>query len=165
MKEMKDKEKVSSWIQILRSFSESKHYKKTVFLDSNIFIYSMLKKSDNNDRYNKTLRFLEQLDKHDNEIIISIQVLNEIYNVLTKKYKKPSFEVILKIEEIIEAVTVAPITLETIKKSWWLVNKYNYSYYDSLILASALENECNVLYSEDMHDGHKIDKLKIINPY
>jgi predicted nucleic acid-binding protein len=44
--------------------------------------------------------------------------------------------------------------------------KYNFSYYDSIIVATALENECDVLYSEDMQH-HQIvdDKLTIINPF
>jgi len=44
--------------------------------------------------------------------------------------------------------------------------KYKYSYWDSLILASALENSCSILYSEDMQHGQVIeDSLKIINPF
>ena len=44
--------------------------------------------------------------------------------------------------------------------------KYAYSYWDSLILASALENNCPIIYTEDMQSGQIIeDSLKIINPY
>ena len=42
----------------------------------------------------------------------------------------------------------------------------NYSLYDALIISSALEANCSILYSEDMHHGHCIDKrLKIVNPF
>ena len=45
-------------------------------------------------------------------------------------------------------------------------SKYQYSYYDSLIIATALESKCNILYSEDMHHGQIIENsLKIINPF
>jgi predicted nucleic acid-binding protein len=41
-----------------------------------------------------------------------------------------------------------------------------YSYWDSLILAVALENNCSILYTEDMQDGQMIDdKLRILNPF
>ncbi|MEI6154767.1 MAG: DNA-binding protein, partial [Deltaproteobacteria bacterium] len=44
--------------------------------------------------------------------------------------------------------------------------KYQYSYYDSLIISSALEKKCQILYSEDMQDGQTIEKtLKIVNPF
>ena len=45
-------------------------------------------------------------------------------------------------------------------------SKYKYSYYDSLIIATALESKCKILYSEDMHHGQIIENsLKIINPF
>ena len=56
--------------------------------------------------------------------------------------------------------------IETIKYSWKIRRKYSYSYWDSLIIASALENNCKALYTEDIQDGQIIeDKLTIINPF
>jgi predicted nucleic acid-binding protein len=136
-----------------------------VFLDSNILVYSLLKESNDNEKYIKTLSFIQELENGDNKIIISPQVLNETYNVLTKKYKQQPYEVIIRLKEISSAVIVVPITMETVKRSWLTLNSLNYSIYDSLILASALENECSILYSEDLSDGHIINELKIINPY
>ena len=44
--------------------------------------------------------------------------------------------------------------------------KYNFSYYDSIIVSTALENECNIVYSEDMQHSQIIEnKLTIINPF
>jgi predicted nucleic acid-binding protein len=51
-------------------------------------------------------------------------------------------------------------------KALSLANQYKYSYWDSLIIASALENKCKILYTEDMQDGQIIEgKLKIENPF
>lgn len=61
---------------------------------------------------------------------------------------------------------ISPVTVETVKNSWDLRNKYNYSCWDSLILSSAIENDCAILYSEDMHNSHNIENsLKITNPF
>jgi predicted nucleic acid-binding protein len=47
-----------------------------------------------------------------------------------------------------------------------LKEKYHYSWWDSLVLASALENGCQIVYSEDMQHEQVIeDSLKIINPF
>jgi predicted nucleic acid-binding protein len=47
-----------------------------------------------------------------------------------------------------------------------IMKKFNYSYWDCLILASALENNCTILYTEDMQDGQTVEgKLKILNPF
>ena len=44
--------------------------------------------------------------------------------------------------------------------------KYNYSFYDSLIIAAAIESGCSILYSEDMQHNQLIEeKLKIVNPF
>jgi len=44
--------------------------------------------------------------------------------------------------------------------------KYHYSWWDSLILTSALENNCKIVYSEDMQHGQIIENtLKIVNPF
>jgi predicted nucleic acid-binding protein len=46
------------------------------------------------------------------------------------------------------------------------VGSYKFSYYDSQIIASALEHQCEILYSEDMQDGQVIEHcLRIINPF
>jgi predicted nucleic acid-binding protein len=46
-----------------------------------------------------------------------------------------------------------------------LQGRYKYGFYDSLIIAAALEANCNVLYSEDLQDGQVIDGLVIKNPF
>ncbi|MCY7350108.1 MAG: hypothetical protein LH606_05515 [Cytophagaceae bacterium] len=44
--------------------------------------------------------------------------------------------------------------------------RYGYQFYDSLIIATALQVGCTVLYSEDMQDGQVIDlRLTILNPF
>jgi len=167
---MKDKEPFSWYKELLSSFEQSSFcFNENVFLDSNILIYSLLKESTNNEKHPKTLKLFKKLESQNKEIIISTQVLNEVYNVLVKKYKQDSSETILKLEEITKAIKVAPVDVKTVKTGWKLCENNNYSIYDSLILASAIENGCDVLYSEDMQDGHKVNSegknLKIINPY
>ena len=44
-------------------------------------------------------------------------------------------------------------------------DEYNISYYDSLILSSAINLKCSILYSEDMQHNQKIENLTIVNPF
>ena len=46
-----------------------------------------------------------------------------------------------------------------------LTRRYLLSWYDSLIVAAALEAECGVLYSEDLQHGQKIGNLRVENPF
>lgn len=51
-------------------------------------------------------------------------------------------------------------------KALRLKNKYNFQYYDALIVATALENGCTILYSEDMQHNQTIENtLTIVNPF
>jgi len=59
-----------------------------------------------------------------------------------------------------------PLELETIKLCVSIKEKYSYSWWDSLVLASALENDCAILYSEDLQPNQVIEnQLKILNPF
>ncbi len=65
-----------------------------------------------------------------------------------------------------DVVFVSPLTVKTVRIGWKIKMKYRFSYYDSLIVASALENDCSILYTEDMQNGQLIeDKLRIVNPF
>lgn len=44
-------------------------------------------------------------------------------------------------------------------------SRYLYSFYDSLIIAAALEAGCGNLYSEDLQDRQRIEQLTIVNPF
>jgi predicted nucleic acid-binding protein len=68
--------------------------------------------------------------------------------------------------EIIDSANAVSLSLLTIESCLLLKEKYRYSWWDSLILASALESECALVYSEDMQDGQLIeDRLTIKNPF
>ena len=96
--------------------------------------------------------------------MVSTQVLNELCNVFTKKFSLST----KKIGEIVRAVNlscnVSLVTVDTVEAALGIKERYGYAYYDSLILASALECGCNYLFSEDMSNGQVIDKrLEIVN--
>ncbi len=61
---------------------------------------------------------------------------------------------------------ISVINITTIKLCWKIKKKYAYSYWDSLIIASALESNCSIIYTEDMQDGQILEnRLKITNPF
>jgi predicted nucleic acid-binding protein len=98
---------------------------------------------------------------------ISVQVLNELANVSRKKLRM-SWE---EIDEALAAVRVLcpsalPLTIDTHDAGRRIAAKYGYSMFDGLIAATALEAECDTLYSEDLQDGQVIEgRLTIRNPF
>ena len=70
------------------------------------------------------------------------------------------------VKQIMQSTLTQSVNKSTVELCWEMRIRYHYSYYDSLILASAVESRCTVLYSEDMQHGQVIEKkLKIVNPF
>jgi predicted nucleic acid-binding protein len=68
--------------------------------------------------------------------------------------------------EIDNSLRIVDNSLKTQIKAVRLKGKYGFQYYDALIVATALEHGCNILFSEDMQHGQVIeDSLRIINPF
>jgi len=61
------------------------------------------------------------------------------------------------VDKIALSCVVADIGKSTVYKALDIHSRYGYSYYDSLIIASALESDCKYLLSEDMADNQVIE--------
>ncbi|MHB1661021.1 MAG: PIN domain-containing protein [bacterium] len=131
--------------------------KDKFFLDSNIILYAFGK--DNNKK-----AVAKELIRQ--RLIISVQVISEVSNILFKRF---SFSVpeTKNIFDFIKSKTeVKLINLKTIEYCFYIKEKYKFSYWDSLIIASALENQCLILYTEDMQNGQIIEeRLVVVNPF
>ena len=130
------------------------------FLDTNILIYCY-----SNNEINKQ-KIARSIFENTKNITISTQVINEVSNILFKKLKLSTTDVINTISQISSLVTIFSFDIDTQIKAIKLKEKYKLQFYDALIIATAIENNCTVLYSEDMHNGLIVDDiLTIINPF
>jgi len=117
------------------------------------------------DDENKRNAAYTALNNHD--CVTSIQAMNESSNVWFRKFNWSASKIKEHLDNI-EMVCdeVFPIHRNTIDKALSLKERYGYSYYDCLMLASALDGNCQIIYTEDMSDGQIInDTLKIVNPF
>ncbi len=132
-----------------------------IFIDTNLWIYLYADDSDKE----KVEKVSSLVDKHFVDINISTQVPGEFFHVLTKKGLKEKEEARQMVLDLIENFVVVDVLQSLVIKATDLSFHYGYSYWDSLIVAAALENNCSILYTEDMQDGQVIEsKLRIINP-
>jgi predicted nucleic acid-binding protein len=136
--------------------------KDDIFVDTNIFIYAY---SDDDLLKHNAAKNLLQNDLLENNVIVSVQILNEFYSVMSKS-KLPHQDIAHFIKEITKQTYVKPIAMGTVELCLEIKKKYHYSWWDSLVLASALENDCKIIYSEDMQHGQIIENtLEIVNPF
>lgn len=98
--------------------------------------------------------------------VVSVQVLNELANVLRKKLRRDWRDVEAVLSDAKAAFTDAlPLTIDTHDAAFALARDHGLSVYDALIVASALEAGCDTLYSEDMQHGRAFGQLTVRNPF
>ncbi len=139
--------------------------KDKVFFDSNIIVYLFDKSEPTKQQIAKELILNKILNA---VVIISAQVINEFVSATTKKVERtiPDDFIIRHLNFFKEHFIIKPVLFELSYSGLKIRQRYKFSYYDSLIIASAIENGCNILYSEDMQHKQVIDdKLTIINPF
>lgn len=133
--------------------------KDNCFIDTNIFVYAHTNLASGKQKTS------QQLLKSEN-LFISTQVLNELISVFRKKFNKDWKSIEKIIAETCSYYTIHTVNEETISKAIDISMRYDYSYFDSLIIASALECNCKTLYSEDLQHKQLINKvLTIKNPF
>ena len=96
---------------------------------------------------------------------ISVQVLNEVTSVCLRKLKMPWQEVDEVLLAVKAACVVLPLTVETHEKAVEISKRFQLSFYDANIVASAIASGASTLLSEDMQGGLLIDGLRIQNPF
>jgi predicted nucleic acid-binding protein len=130
-----------------------------LFLDTNILIYAS---SDKEPKKSKARRIVLSED----DLVISSQVISEFISVCIQKQLLKAEEINLYVNEFMVSFDFSLIYNHTIQKALELRQKYNFAFWDCLIVATALENHCAILYTEDMQDGLLIEKtLTIRNPF
>jgi len=127
------------------------------FVDSNVVIYHL----DKDDAKQAIALKLLASDP-----MISTQVLGEVSNVMRRKLGYEWAEVRAVVSKLTEVARVHTIRPSTILRALDIAQRFGFSYYDSLIVAAAVESGCTTLYSEDLQDGQRLDSgLTIRNPF
>jgi predicted nucleic acid-binding protein len=129
------------------------------FIDTNILVYLF-----SVDEKEKRLRAEELVQRA--ELLISTQVINEFVNVMFRKFSLSASEVDQACRELELTFRVSVVTQKTIFNAIRLKGRYGFSYFDALMVSSALEERCQNLYTEDMQHGQVVeDNLTIVNPF
>lgn len=131
-----------------------------VFVDSNLWLYHLLdfQSVDKAAAVRSAIRRCVR-------IVISHQVLVEIGANLVKKSKLSEGVIRSHLSDVISCCELIPVDGKTILHASLLRESGSWSYWDSLIVAAALESGCDELWSEDLQHGQVVDgRLRIINP-
>ena len=129
-----------------------------VALDSNVLVYA-----HELDDPQKQQRAVDLLDDYP---IVSSQVVSEYLNVLRRKLPGAKDATLHTAWLILSKTQLVMVGLDTILLAKRLTRRYQFQLFDSIIVASAIQSGCNILYSEDMQDGMLVeDSFSIVNPF
>ncbi len=131
------------------------------FVDTNIWLYAFMAKQD----AVKAAKAQAVINQYANDILISTQVINEVCVNLLKKAKLPEADIKPIIESFYARYQVAELTQDVLLKASDLRDKYRFSYWDSILVATALLSGASTLFSEDMDTSLIVEQtLQIANP-
>ena len=134
------------------------------FLDTNIFVYSLDL---------STARKTGEADRLINQAlttgkgVISYQVVQEFMNVSLRQFQVTMTvtELELYFFKVLLPMMTIPSSSGLFLEALRLKTSDQIAWYDSLIIAAALQGDCEVLYSEDMQHGRRFGDLVIQNPF
>lgn len=133
-----------------------------VFVDTNIWLYSLIQTSEEDTRHQIAATFIDKVERP----VISTQVIREATHNLIKKARMPEDLIRTLISGWYQDCIVQGSSEVQFLLASRLRGVYSLSYWDSLIVAAAIDANCVTLYSEDMQHGQIIDgKMTILNPF
>jgi len=134
------------------------------FLDTNVFVYSFDAGSPK--KAAQSARLIKSAIETRGGIV-SYQVVQEFFNVALRRFAKPMSSA--DAEQYL-STTFRPLLSVHSSPALYgealrIGARFRLAWYDSLIVASAIEGQCDVLYSEDFQDGQQFGTVVISNPF
>jgi predicted nucleic acid-binding protein len=133
------------------------------FVDANILVYAF--DSSAARKQQVAQRLLERLWESGTGCV-SIQVLQEFFVTITKKVPKPLpvDDAKARIREFAAWSVFAP-TADDIVAAIDLHTQARIGFRDAMVVLAAAESDCDVLWTEDLHDGQLLRDVRIRNPF
>ncbi len=137
--------------------------KDKIFLDTNIIVYAHDRSSG--DKHADAREIMDYLWEN-RKGVISVQVLQEFFVCVTKKILKPL--PIKNARDILDYLSTWDVVANDkhiILKAIDIQERYQFSFWDSLIIQAAIQGQARIVLSEDLPGGQVVKDLKILNPF
>lgn len=131
------------------------------FLDTNVLVYAVAADPEVSEKRQRALALIETT-----QFALSAQVLQEFYVTVTRKLELPlsAHQALAWIEQL-EAFPCIAIDASMVKVAAEISERYRTSYWDGAILAAAELAGADVLYSEDLNEGQRYGRVRVVNPF
>jgi predicted nucleic acid-binding protein len=135
------------------------------FIDTNVFVYALDPAAP--PKKLKSARALIRSAIADRDGVVSYQVIQELVNVALRKFTVPVAPADLGdfIDGSFRRMLIVHSSLELFHAALSIQTRYRLAWYDSIIVAAAVESGCASLYSEDLQDGARYGGVQVANPF
>ncbi len=132
------------------------------FVDTNILLYAAGLNPTESEKHYRAIEVLNEPD-----LAIPVQVLQEFYSQATRhsRNSRLTHEDALQFLVTLDDLRVVPVTFETFLSATTISHRFQLSYWDGAILASAQSAGCDAVYSEDMNPTQDYGGIRVINPF
>jgi len=131
------------------------------FLDSNILVYADDRSSPAKQR--AAIALVAKVMRA-RSAVVSLQVLQEYFAIATRKLGVDAAVARAKVE-LFSAVTIATTEVDDVLAAIDLHRLHQLSFWDALIVRSAIKAGCGRIYTEDLQSGRRYDGVEIVNPF
>lgn len=134
------------------------------FLDTNVLVYTFDRAAEAKRR--RALELVEEALTTQRGVI-STQVVQELLNVALRRFAVPLTPADARdyLERVLAPLCEVYPSVDLYKSALDLGARWGFSFYDSLIVAAALEAGCRRLYSEDLQHRQRVLGLEIVDPF
>lgn len=131
------------------------------FVDTNVLVYLF-----DSDSPQKQLLAKDLLEAEADNVVLSTQILGEFYVTVTRKLAKPLAPAVARqAVDGLCALRVEPLRTELVRAAVGRSESSRLSYWDALIVETAVAAGAGILYTEDLQHGQLFSHLRIVNPF
>lgn len=134
---------------------------KRLTLDTNILVYAIDR--DAKEKHERAISLVDQAIQLD--CVLTLQALCEFYSAATRKKYAAHKEISAFIKELMVAFPVIVSASSTLSLALKVIEGHSLSFWDAVLWATAKENSCSLIISEDFQDNFMLGGVKVRNPF
>jgi predicted nucleic acid-binding protein len=134
------------------------------FLDTNIFVYCF--NGDAAGKRNRALQLVREAVST-RRGIVSYQVVQEFFNVALRRFMQPisHAEAEQYLGTVFRPLLAVHSSLALYQQALAISQRYQFNWFDALIVTAAQIAECRLLYTEDLQHGQELEGVRVENPF
>jgi predicted nucleic acid-binding protein len=136
--------------------------KMNCFVDTTLLVYAI---DPSNPQKRQVAADLLRITARAGTLVLSPQSLNEFYRVATDRRRLLSRAQARQEVHRLTPFCSAPYSLDVTELAWQIQDRHGFSWWDCVLVASAVLAECTVFFSEDLQHERDVENLTIVDPF